>query len=592
MISEPENVFKSNRRQSGTGLRVKHSGLAPGSPIRLSFDGQPIDALQGETIAAALTAAGISTFGYRRDGSPRGLWCGMGVCQECLVNVDGVPSIRACMAVAASGMKITSQRYQAELLGDSQTIVRSRSAPETRSIEVLVVGAGPAGLAAAEAAVRCGTRVLVLDERVAPGGQYFKQPAKSHAVVDARLLDRQAKEGREQIAKVGSLGVEIATDAIVWGAFGAHDLAATVAGRQVVFAPQRLIVATGAYERGVPVPGWTLPGYMTTGAAQTLLRSYRVLPGQRILVAGNGPLNLQLAAELVRTGATVVAVVEAARKPGVRELTSLAQAVSTAPGLMLKGLSYLSLLHSSNVPVLYESAVVEARGRRRVETCTVARIDPCGRTLPGYSQEFDVDTVCTGYGFRPSNEILRAIGCRHMLRNGELSTLVDGDGLTSIDNVYAVGDVVALIGAQAAGSQGFIAGCAALRSLGRMLPHDVERDLAEAKRRARRHRSFQQALWRLFAAPPLFEQFASDETVVCRCESVDRARIQAGLRLGANSLGAIKRRTRAAMGGCQGRYCEPLLATLASAAGVEIREELDHLAPRVPIKPIRIDQLV
>jgi NADPH-dependent 2,4-dienoyl-CoA reductase/sulfur reductase-like enzyme len=152
--------------------------------------------------------------------------------------------------------------------------------PETRTIDVLVVGAGPAGLAAAEGAARCGARVIVLDERAQPGGQYFKQPAKSQRVVDARLLDRQVKDGRDRIAKVRSLGVEITTDAVVWGVFGIDDFAASVAGRQVVFVPRRVIVATGAYERGVPVPGWTLPGYMTTGAAQSLLRAYRVLPGR------------------------------------------------------------------------------------------------------------------------------------------------------------------------------------------------------------------------------------------------------------------------------------------------------------------------
>ena len=572
-------------------LRIADPALQPAPQIAFGFDGTTLSAYQGETIAAALAASGIANLGRRRDGAPRGLWCGMGVCQECLVNVDGTPSVRACMTPVAGGMVVTAQGYAAAV--PAATANRAPSSLALHRPQVLGVGAGPAGLSAARAAALCGASVTILDERDAPGGQYFKQIAKSHTVVDPDHTDAQAQDGCELIAEVEGLGVEIWRDATVWGAFSAQELAVTVNGAQHVFAPERLVLATGVYERGVPMPGWTLPGYMATGAVQTLVRAYRVLPGRRILVAGNGSLNLQLAAELVAAGIDVVAVVEAAARPGLRHATEFLRAVGTAPGLIRDGFRYLARLRRAGVPLVYGSAVVAARGDARVEECTIARIDSAGRPVPGTSTRFAVDTVCVGYGFLPSNEIPRALGCRHIVRgeNGNLSTVTDSDGLTSVPGVYVIGDVVALSGAHAARCQGFVTGCALARSLGLSLPPQVAHELAVVKRQLRRHLAFQRALWQLFAAPILRNQFASADTIVCRCEGVTCAAIDSALQNGATTLGAVKRRTRAGMGRCQGRYCESLVAAMMPNDPGAPRDERFNLAPRAPVKPIRIKDL-
>ena len=572
-------------------LRIADPALRPAPRITFSFNGSTLSAYQGETITAALAAAGIANLGRRRDGTPRGLWCGMGVCQECVVNVDGTPSLRACMTAVAGGMVVTAQGYAAAV--PAATADRPASSPALHCPQMLVVGAGPAGLSAARAAALCGAAVTIIDERATPGGQYFKQIAKSHTVVDPDRTDAQVQDGRELIAEVERLGVKLWRDAAVWGAFSAQELAVDVNGTQHVFAPERLVLATGAYERGVPVPGWTLPGYMATGAAQTLVRAYRVMPGRRVLVAGNGPLNLQLAAELVAAGVDVVAVVEAAACPGPRHAAELLRAVCAAPGLIRDGFRYLARLQRAGVPIVYASAVVAAQGDARVEECTIARIDAAGRPVPGTSTHFAVDAVCVGYGFLPSNEIPRALGCRHVVRgkNGNLSTVTDSDGLTSVPGVYVIGDVVALSGAHAARCQGFVTGCAVARSLGLSLPPQAMHELAVVKRQLRRHLGFQKALWRLFAAPILRNQFASAETIVCRCEGVTCAAVAAALQSGAATLGAVKRRTRAGMGRCQGRYCESLVAAMMPAHLGTTRDELSDLAPRVPVKPIRIKDL-
>ena len=175
--------------------------------------------------------------------------------------------------------------------------------------------------------------------------------------------------------------------------------------------------------------------------------------------------------------------------------------------------------------------------------------------------------------------------------NGNLATVTDSDGLTSVPGVYVIGDVVALSGAHAARCQGFVTGCAVARSLGLSLPPQVMHELGAVKRQLRRHLAFQQALWRMFAAPILRNQFASADTVICRCEGVTRATIETAIQSGAATLGAVKRRTRAGMGRCQGRYCESLVAAMMPDDPAVPRDELFPLAPRAPVKPIRIKDL-
>ena len=573
-------------------LRVADPALRPGRPITFSFNGAPVAAFEGETIAAALAAAGIVNLGRRRDGSPRGVWCGMGVCQECLVNVDGAPSRRACVTAVTDGASVDAQGYAAVVPPVAQGM-RS-PAPTPRRAQVLVVGGGPAGLSAARAVAMCGGAATIVDERPVPGGQYFKQIAKSLSIVDPAGIDAQARRGADLIGEVERLGVTILRNAAVWGAFGAQELAVSVDGAPHVFAPERLVLATGVYERGVPVPGWTLPGFMTTGAAQTFLRAYRVSPGRRVLVAGNGPLNLQLAAELVAAGVDVVAVVEAAPPPSTRHVADVMRAAMAAPALLRDGLRYRARLRRAGVPIVYASALVGAQGVGRVEACTVARIGPAGDVQPWTTTGYAVDAVCVGYGFLPSNAIARALGCRHAVTvgGGGLSTIVDDDGRTSVSGVYAVGDAVRLRGAHVARCQGFVSGCAVARSLGLGLPPQVTRELGTAKRQLRWHLAFQKALWRLFAAPALDVQLASADTIVCRCEGVARKTIDEALQAGATSLGAVKRRTRAGMGRCQGRYCEGIVAAMMPPDAGAPHDELFHLAPRAPVTPIRVDDLV
>ncbi len=568
-------------------LRVPSPDAPAPEEVTITFDDTPVTARRGETIAAALTAAGIREFRQTTGNATRGIFCGMGVCQECLVDVDGRANRRACMTPVTGPNTVRSGSPRQAIPSTApQTPVQKE--PITESPEVLVIGAGAAGLTAAATAAEAGCEVVVLDERPGPGGQYFKQPASIYTSPGSIGTDRQFESGRQLIERARKAGVRIVSGAEVWGAFTPLEITAVTPQGAATYRPQRLIVATGAYERSLPVPGWTLPGVMTTGAAQTLLRSYRTLPGKRVLIAGNGPLNMQVGAELARGGANVVGIAEAADLSFSRALSAGRMAMA-APDLCREGLVYLAELRHHGIP-LHRGAFI-----LRVDAVADGLQATLGTWRDGKAQpvlEVDADVVCMGYGFMPSNEVLRLLDADHSYDSGrgQLVTRRDNDCRTSLDGVFAIGDCCGLGGARAAMDDGIIAGLTAATEIhGGGAKH---KDMMEkARRRRDRQRRFQKALWEVFAAPRLATELCEPDTLICRCEEVSHRMLRDSLEDEPEDIGSLKRCTRAGMGRCQGRYCASNLAAMIAEKTGRPLEERSFFAPRPPIKPITVSDI-
>jgi NADPH-dependent 2,4-dienoyl-CoA reductase/sulfur reductase-like enzyme len=566
-------------------VRIASPGLRPRDEhLALLVDGRPVGARPGDTVAAALVDAGVRLCRVTAGGEGRGIFCGMGICQECVMTIDGAPA-RACMTFVRDRIEVETLRGD----GPVAAARRAQLEPVLLAPELLVVGAGPAGLSAAAAAAESGVGVVVVDERAKPGGQFYKQPSEGWEV-DESALDRQYRGGRDLIRRVQASGARLLPGVQVWAAAGPRELLALGAGRAFALRPERLVLASGAYERGIPLPGWTLPGFLTTGAAQTLMRAYQVLPGRRVLVSGNGPLNIQVAAEIVLAGGEVVAVCELARFRDAVRTPALAEMAAASPSLAMEGARYLGRLARARVPVLAGHAVVLAEGEGKVEQAVVSRIDRSGRPVPGSERAFAVDAVCAGFGFLPSNELARTLGLDHVFDPtlAQLVAVVDDRGRSSREDVWVVGDGAGTGGAHLARASGFLAGLDVARSLARDVPTALAAEEPSARRARARSRRFQAALGRLFTAPRLVDQLASPDTLVCRCEEVTLHAVEASFDEGAGALGAVKRMTRAGMGRCQGRYCAPVLAGLwARRSGVPLTEE-DWFAPAPPFKPIPV----
>ncbi|CAA9279811.1 MAG: SoxB-like sarcosine oxidase, subunit beta related [uncultured Craurococcus sp.] len=551
----------------GKRMRLTHPDIRPATtPIRISFDGQALEALPGETIAATLSAAGILAYRTTPSGAPRGLHCGMGACFDCLVTVDGRPGQRACLTKVRDGMAVGS----APPAAPAPLAAAPEAIPE-RDCDVLVIGAGPAGLSAARAAAEAGARVVVLDERGEAGGQYLKPLAASH---QHAAPDAQFRKGETLRALAQAAGAEILTGATVWGGFAPDEIGALIDGAAVTLRPRRLILAAGAHERPVPVPGWTLPGVMTTGGMQTLARANRVSPGRRIVIGGNGPLNLQLACELLDGGAEVVAVAEAAPRPGLAQWRDAARILRASPDLAWDGLRYLQRLRRAGIPVLWGSTILACEGEDRF---TALRL----RTPEG-ERRIEADACALNLGFQPETGLARALGAGHRFTGERLETVAAEDGRTSLASVFAVGDGAAIGGARIALARGRLAGLAAAADLGLPVP-----DAAPARAALRRALAFQSGLWRLFAAPPFDIAAVPDETILCRCEEVTAGRLRAEQSAGLRSLAALKKATRAGMGRCQGRMCSTSIARLCGVA-----EEAGFAAPRAPVKPVPVAALM
>jgi NADPH-dependent 2,4-dienoyl-CoA reductase/sulfur reductase-like enzyme len=536
-----------------------------------SFGGQPVTAHPGQSLAAALTEGGLLEMRRTAGGHARGIFCGMGVCQECLVTVNGRKNVRACMTEATAGLIVERQRARpvAASPGSGKVGAAVEIAPD-----VLVVGAGVGGLSAAIEARRSGASVVVVDERSRAGGQYYKQST------DGTELDAQQAEGAALVAAAEAAGAEILCDAEIWGAFDGLLFAGRHGTRALVIRPKAAIIATGAFERPVMVPGWTLPGVMTTGAAQTLWRSHRTLPGRRVALCGSGPLNLQVALELARGGAEIVLVAESASSPLTRPLAALSMMLAD-PMLGSTGVRLYRALRARGIPVRNRLQLASVRQEGNALACRF-------RQASGRETDVTVDALCMNGGFEPQNEILRLLGAemRYDPVMGHLRCVRSDRMETSVPGLYAVGDCAKLGGAPAARVEGRIAGRAAATG------HVVSPDDAADLKSLRRHRRFQARLWALHDIAPHESDRLTDDTMICRCEEITAGVMRDGLGQSPSHIGTLKRWTRIGMGRCQGRFCAPVAARMLSECTERPVEDFSFFAPRVPIRPVSLSCIV
>ncbi len=461
----------------------------------------------------------------------------------------------------------------------------------SKRAEIAVVGAGPAGLSAALAAARSGAQVTLIDNYRQPGGQYYRQPAAEFKALQPESHQREGKDLWEQVA---ASDVELLHETTVWGAFEGNQLALYGSESPSNLQAEIIILATGAYERTAAFPGWTLPGVMTTGAAQTLLKEQRILPGRRVVLAGTGPLQLVVAAGLVQAGAEVVAILEGSRplRKGMRRPLDRGIALWGQWDRLREGLSSQLTLRRAGVPFHTGWGVVSAHGHGEVREVTVAQLDDQWRPIPDTSRTLACDTLCCSYGFIPATELARLLGasCEWRPEEGGFVPVRDEHMRTNVPGVFAVGDGAGVGGGPLALIEGQIAGMAAAAQVKANSSHGEDTtaildEIGRLKPALRQEQRFQELYAELFTPGPGLDELAEPDTIICRCEEVTRADIGEAVRLGADTLDAVKSLTRCGMGNCQGRVCGSLVAALVSQETGRTRAEVGQFRVRPPIFP-------
>jgi D-hydroxyproline dehydrogenase subunit alpha len=503
-------------------------------PRRVVVDGQALDFDARTNTAAALALSQTAVLRRSVSGQPRGPLCGMGVCFECRVTIDGDAQRLSCQTPARTGMTIATAAAETR---ESPSHHATHPVAE-KQFDVLVIGAGPAGLAASCAAGETGLRVAVVDDNPDWGGQIWRQ------AVDARSHDWFARALQARVELLAGTRVV------------AHPMPGSVLAETADGVLQLnyscLVVATGARELFLPFPGWTLPHVMGAGGLQALVKTGLAIAGKTLVVAGTGPLLLAVATYLRQHGAVVPLIAEQAP---LGKLVRFGMSLWRHPSKLLEAVSLRWRLRG--LALRTGTWPLAAHGSQHLEAVTLTDgqnpwTTPC-------------DYLACGFGLVPNVELPLLLGCA--VRKGVVQ--VDALQETTVPGVYCAGETTGIGGVDKSLVEGLIAGYAAA---GRP-------DAARAWfRRRGRTRQFAGALEKTFALRDELKTLAQADTVVCRCEDVTLGQLQPY-----DSWRAAKLQTRCGMGPCQGRICGAALAVVRGWHAESIRP---------PVSPVRVESLM
>jgi thioredoxin reductase len=444
-------------------------------------------------------------------------------------------------------------------------------------IKVAIVGAGPAGIAAAGVLAAHGVAPIMIDEGRRAGGQIYRQPREGLSLDIGALLGAEAENYRRTHAQFDRIKerIDYRPQTLAWG-IEERTLHTAQGSAAATLEFDALILATGATDRTLPIPGWTLPGVFTLGGAQVLLKEHGCLIGRRVVFCGSSPLLYLAAKQYRQMGAEIVAVLDTT--PFAAKATSVVDLMAV-PGAFARGLGYMASLRRDGIALHHGVTLRAFEGATGVEAVRF-------QTTRGDEITLACDAVGFGFGLRCETQLADLAGVELRYNDVFRQWLphADVDGRCG-RGIYVAGDGATVGGAQAAALTGTLAGCAALDDF-KIAVRDVDR--ARARRQVTRLRSFQRGLARAFAWPADTMSALDDRVMVCRCEGISAGELRGALRadFGPTEVNRLKAITRCGMGRCQGRFCAlPAAELTAQTLGVPL-ESVGRLRGQPPVKPI------
>jgi len=449
--------------------------------------------------------------------------------------------------------------------------------------DIAIIGAGPAGMAAATVASRQGADVLILDEQPEVGGQIY-QAITRQPIKDKSILGNDYYDGQKLVDAFLASPVRHLKGATVWQVSEEREIGVSLNDSARILSAKQVIIATGAQERPFPVPGWTLPGVMMAGGAQVLLKSSGLAFSDAVFV-GTGPLLFLIAYQYMKAGVPIRAILETSSSTNrLKALPHLPSALFSL-GQLLKGRRWIKEIRASGVQFVTNVEDIKLLGTNQLSAVAYLH--------KGNWREIQTSNALLHQGVAPNINLAAASGCAHSWNNQQLCWVPQTDEwmATNIPGISIAGDGAGIGGAKAAQYRGRISAYRALYNIGKIKEaerNQLARPSQQALAKEMRIRPF---LDILFRPSEQFQIPEDDQTLVCRCEEVTAGTVREAVALGCLGPNQLKSFTRCGMGPCQGRFCNLTVSQLiAKSRGVSVTE-LDALRLRPPVKPLLLSEL-
>jgi NADPH-dependent 2,4-dienoyl-CoA reductase/sulfur reductase-like enzyme len=454
---------------------------------------------------------------------------------------------------------------------------------------IVIVGGGFSGIVAANILAEHALNVLLVDENVNLGGQFLRHDHRQRGATG--FSSRIKRFGFRTINALDRKHIRLMTSTEVLGISRDRELLICEAGKRLyTVRPDAVLLAAGAREKFIPFKGWTLPGAISTGATQILLKGSGVLPGEEILIGGVGIFPYAVASEILTSNGRVKAVLDQ---------NHLAEKLAVAGGLLREkskigeGIRYATRLILSQTQVKFGVRILEARGHRTLEEVLAARIDRNGHVLAGTERVYPCECLAMGYGFVANIELAQLAGCRlyYDENQGGWIVWVTKDLETSVSGIFAAGEITGIAGATKSITEGKLAALAILLKLGKISRDTFFASSARLKRARKQHLHFGKVFNAQHKIPNEIIRSIADETVVCRCEDITMGEIKAAIQNGCATPDAVKKAVRTGMGICQGRTCGPIVYDVIAAFEGTAGGSIDPLTVRPPLKAVPLKTL-
>jgi NADPH-dependent 2,4-dienoyl-CoA reductase/sulfur reductase-like enzyme len=453
--------------------------------------------------------------------------------------------------------------------------------------ELAIIGGGPAGLAAATQAAALGLDTILFDEQPAPGGQIYRgiETVQQTRHDDLRILGEEYAEGAALADAFRASGAAYEPGSIVWQALEDGRVGVSCDGAARIVSAQRILIASGAMERPVPIPGWTLPGVMGAGAAQSLLKASGLVPDVPVAIVGTGPLIYLIALQLARAGVPIAGVLLTAPEIGMTDALKVLPSALRSGRSLLKGLAWRSELRGMGVPMLHGVTHPVVEGSSQAEAVSYAHDGMQHRTAAGL--------VLLHNGVIPNTQLSLAARCTQVWDADQhcWRPQTDAWGATDRARIAVAGDGAGILGARAAASLGHLAALDAAARLGKLDAAQRDRMAGEHRAELARQQSLRNVLDKLFPPATTLLAPTGAADIVCRCEEITVGELQNAVAQGCTDANRVKAFTRCGMGPCQGRMCGPTAAEVIARTLHQRADQPGQFRVRLPVRPVPLAEL-